>query len=103
MRITKKFLKNIEEIYKKSGYTLVYDKGRFKGGYCLLEEKKMIVINRYYPLPSQADILIKLLGKLEINKEVLTPKEKEFLIQIKQNETNLFGNGNVAGRSGNHV
>ncbi len=103
MRITKKFLKNIEEIYKKSGYQVVYDKGRFKGGYCILEDKKMIVINRYYPLPSQGEILIRLLGKVEINKEVLTRKEKDLLLQIKQNEAHLFRNGDVAGRSGNHV
>ncbi|CUS97762.1 hypothetical protein [Candidatus Kryptonium thompsonii] len=39
-------LKELEEFVKGLGITLRYERGDFEGGYCVLKEQKMIVINK---------------------------------------------------------
>ena len=41
-------LKKVEDLLKESGYIVRYERGNFTAGYCILESRKVIVINRYY-------------------------------------------------------
>lgn len=41
-------LKKVENLLKEMGYVLRYEKGNFNSGYCLLKDKKIIIINKYF-------------------------------------------------------
>jgi hypothetical protein len=41
-------LKNLETLLKDAGYALRYEKGNFNSGYCLLKDKKVVIINKYF-------------------------------------------------------
>jgi len=45
----------LEALLEKIGYSVVYGKGSFKEGTCLIEHEKKIVINEYTPLDMQVD------------------------------------------------
>lgn len=88
-KYTKSALTKIEEIFKESDYMIRYEKGSFQAGYCILEERKIVIINRYFTLESRINSLIDLLPKVEILKENLSNKSLSLFVKLSvQNETN---------------
>jgi len=47
MKYTQTTLDKLETIPEQSGYVLRYERGTFQSGYCILEEKKVIVLNKF--------------------------------------------------------
>jgi len=41
-------LKKIETLIKEGGYTLRYEKGNFNSGYCVLRDKNVVIVNKYF-------------------------------------------------------
>jgi hypothetical protein len=41
-------IKKLETLLKDAGYVLRYEKGNFNSGYCLLKDKKVVIINKYF-------------------------------------------------------
>ena len=72
-------MKKVEGLFKSSGYIIRYGKGNFKAGYCILEDKKIVVINKYYSVEAKINCLLDILPNLEINEENLTEQERSFL------------------------
>jgi hypothetical protein len=46
-KYTPNTLKKLEQLFEEMSYIIRYEKGNFNSGYCLLEEKKIVVINRF--------------------------------------------------------
>ncbi len=69
IKYTPQFLKKIEEVFEENAYQVRYEKGNFKSGYCLIEDRKMVVINKFAALESRINTLmeiIKVLGSTGI-------------------------------------
>ncbi|WNJ18899.1 hypothetical protein [Pontibacter sp. G13] len=77
MRITKNTQEKLQAILKTQGYTIRYEKGNFKGGYCMVMEQKTIVINKFHPLESKINTLMEIIRQLEIVEDHLTPDLKK--------------------------
>ena len=60
---------------------LLLDKGSFNTGYCLLEDEKMIVINKNKPYENRIKILSKILSKIDTNNIYIKPKIRELINQ----------------------
>ena len=43
-------LQEFEKLAEELGITIKQEKGNFKGGYCLVKQEKIIIINRLKPL-----------------------------------------------------
>ena len=71
----------LKELFEKLGYKLVLDKGSFNTGYCLLEDEKMIVINKNKPYENRIKILSKILSKIDTNNIYIKPKIRELINQ----------------------
>ena len=41
-------IKKLENLLKDAGYLLRYEKGNFNSGHCLLKDKKVVIINKYF-------------------------------------------------------
>jgi len=80
------YLDKIEKIYKEAGYTIRYEKGNFKSGQCVLEEQKIVVVNKFSPLETKIEFLAETLKTLEINKELLEPVSLKLYDELKQTE-----------------
>jgi len=78
-KYTKTTLKKIEEIFKTQGYTVRYEKGSFTSGYCLVEERKIAIINRFYDTEGRINTLLDILSTAtDINEELFEEKEQKF-------------------------
>ena len=58
-------LKKIEEIFKEGGYTVRYEKGSFQNGFCVLEKRRVVVINRFHETDARINSMIEILGNIE--------------------------------------
>ena len=71
----------LRELLQKLGYKLVLDKGSFNTGYCLLEDEKMIVINKNKPHENRIKILSEILSKIDTDNIYIKPKIRELINQ----------------------
>lgn len=83
MKIKEKEFEDIIEELKilavQLGATIRFEKGDFKGGYCLLKDSKVIVINKLATSQRKAIILASALKELGIDQIYITPKVRELI------------------------
>ncbi len=82
MKYTQTSLDKLEAVAEESGYVLRYERGTFQSGYCILEERKVVVLNKFLPIEGRISTLIDLIPQLEINAEILTPESKKQYTEI---------------------
>jgi hypothetical protein len=80
-------LEKLESILKSAGYKLRYEKGNFKTGACVLENSRVVVVNKFSNLENKILGLAELLAILDISSELLDDKQRQLLLTLKQ--TNL--------------
>ena len=74
MNYTKHTLQKIEELFEEVGYTVRYEKGNFQSGYCLVENNKIVVINRFFETEGRINTLIDIIDKIDINTHLCSEK-----------------------------
>lgn len=82
MKYSQSTLDKLEEIPKEAGYVLRYERGTFQSGYCILEQKKVVVLNKFLQTEGRINTLIDLIPQLEINSEILTEESKKLYSEI---------------------
>ena len=71
-------LKKIEDIFNESGYIIRYEKGNFKPGYCILKDKKVVIVNKYFETEARINTLLDILPQIEIDESALSEHTLEF-------------------------
>lgn len=89
IKYTKAFLSKLEDIFSETGYILRYEKGNFHSGYCIINESKVAVINKYFPLDGRISSLIEILRTININPENLSEKNRKLFSVISQTELQI--------------
>ena len=84
LTFTQHTLDKLELLLKTLGFKLRYEKGNFKTGSCVLENNKMIVINKFSNLESKINSLAELLQRTDADDSLLDDKQKAFLYMLKQ-------------------
>ncbi len=82
MKITQSVLDKIERIIEESGYIIRYERGTFQSGYCILEEKKVVVLNKSFQLEGRINTLIDLMPQLDIHFDSLTHESQKLYDEI---------------------
>lgn len=82
VKYTKHFLNKLEDVFSESEYILRYEKGNFKSGYCLLQNNKVAVVNKYYPTEGKINCLIEILKSIQPDLTQLSEKNQKFLAEL---------------------
>ena len=82
MKYNQTTLDKIEKIVEESGYVLRYERGTFQSGYCILEEKKVVVLNKFLITEGRISILMDLIPQLEISPTALTTESKKLYEEL---------------------
>lgn len=77
-------LDKLETLLKSLGFKLRYERGNFKTGSCLLENSRIIIVNKYSNLESKINALADLLQRSDTVDTLLEDKQKVFLYELKQ-------------------
>ncbi len=82
MKYTQTTLDKLETITEEAGYVLRYERGTFQSGYCILESRKVVVLNKFLQIEGRINTLIDLIPQLEIHPENLTEESAKLYAQI---------------------
>jgi hypothetical protein len=77
-------LKKLEDIFREGGYTVRFERGNFQNGYCVLEKRKVVVINKFHEMDAKINSLTEILlniDDLELNN--LSSESMELYQKIK--------------------
>ncbi len=77
-------LQKLEQLYREADLIIRYEKGSFKSGYCILEDKKVVVINKYFDTESRINSLLDILSQIEIDQQKLSDNSIHLLEQVKE-------------------
>jgi hypothetical protein len=72
----------LEKILEESGYVIRYERGSFQSGYCILEEKKVVVLNKFLNPEGRINTLIDLIPSLNIVYEMLTVDSQKMFDEV---------------------
>lgn len=72
MKYTQTNLDKIETLIEEGGYVIRYERGTFQSGYCILQDKKVVVLNKFFQTEGRINTLIDLLPQLDIHIDALT-------------------------------
>lgn len=78
------FIEELKELAQQLGATIRFEKGDFKGGYCLIKDKKVVVINKFNNNQKKATILATALKELGIEQIYLSPRVREIINSLTE-------------------
>jgi hypothetical protein len=87
MKYNQSTLNRLEKILEESGYVVRYERGSFQSGYCILEEKKVVVLNKFLNTEGRINTLIDLLPFLQITYEMLTIDAQKMFDEVTKQQS----------------
>ncbi len=72
-------IKELNEIYTSLGYIVRIEKGLFKGGFCLLKEQRLFLLNKSLDPAKKISLLAKNLAEIGINDIYIKPELRELI------------------------
>ena len=83
---TKHSLKKLETLLKELGYAVRYEKGNFTSGYCLVEQRKVAIVNKFYDTEGRVNVLLDILGAYTVPAEghALTPASEKLFTRVRK-------------------
>ncbi len=83
-KITPNTLKKLEHLFDEARYIIRFEKGTFNSGYCILEDKRVVVINKFLNLEGRINALVELLPNLKFNIDELGSESAKLYKQIME-------------------
>lgn len=79
-------LDKLETLFRQLGYRLRYEKGNFKTGACMIQNSKVVVVNRFLDTEAKIAALIDLVANLPLDPSAvkMDEKQKQLLMSIRQ-------------------
>ena len=84
MNYTKHTLQKIEDLFKELDYAVRYEKGSFHSGYCLVEGKRIAIVNKFFETDARINTLMDILDKVDVNTEGVSEKALKTLKEIQK-------------------
>ena len=82
MRYTQTTLDKLESIPEQAGYVLRYERGNFQSGYCILEAKRVVVLNKFLQTEGRINTLLDLIPQLDIDVNMLGEDVKKLFLEV---------------------
>jgi hypothetical protein len=82
MKFTQTTLDKLERILDDAQYIVRYERGNFQSGYCILEQRKVVVLNKFLPLEGRISTLVDIIPQLRIIPEMLTPEVRRVYEEV---------------------
>lgn len=82
-------LQVIESIFKQNKYVVRYEKGSFQSGYCILQDKKVVVVNKFYDTESRINALIEIFQQIELVDTDFDEKQMKIFNELAQRKLEI--------------
>ena len=84
MKLTQSNLDKLEDILGESDFVVRYERGNFQSGWCLLEAKRIVVLNKFLNLEARINTLLELIPILDIQFDKLTHDSQKLYTEVKR-------------------
>lgn len=89
VKYTKHFLHKLEDLMSETDYSLRYERGSFKSGYCILNTEKVAVVNKFFTPEGKINCLLDIIKSIDIDTEKLSEKNQAFYATLLKSEMEL--------------
>jgi len=86
IKYSKHFLKKLESLFEELGYVVRYEKGNFQSGYCLVQDRKIAVINKFFEVEARVSVLLEILDEISPDAAALDEKSLKLLKALQNRE-----------------
>ncbi len=87
IKYNKPTLTKLEQLFKEIDYTIRYEKGQFKSGYCIIHQRNIVVINKFFDTKGRIESLLDMLNEITFGQEELPESLHEFVNHSEKIET----------------
>ncbi|MCM5530132.1 MAG: hypothetical protein ACO1NW_12640 [Chitinophagaceae bacterium] len=77
MKYNQATLNKIEKILDEMEYVVRYERGTFQSGYCILEDRKVVVLNKFLQLEGRINTLIDIIANISFDPGFLHPETRK--------------------------
>jgi hypothetical protein len=84
IKYTTQFLAKFEDMIAESDYTLRYEKGNFKSGYCVLRDQKIIIVNNFYTTEGKINAFLEIFKNVELDGTRFSEKSQKLYEELSQ-------------------
>lgn len=82
MKYTQSTVDKLEDILGESEYVVRYERGTFQSGWCLLEAKKVVVLNKFLNIEGRINTLMEIIPQLNITYDKLTLESQKLYEEV---------------------
>lgn len=76
----------MEQLFEEIRYRIRYEKGNFNSGYCILEDKKVAVVNKFLDIEGRINALLDILGTIEVDTGALSGDMLRWHQQLREGD-----------------
>ena len=84
MKYTQATLNKIEQVLDDAGYIIRNERGTFQSGYCILEQKKVVVLNKFLQMEGRINTLVDIIPQLNIQVDELSSEARKTYTDIME-------------------
>ena len=88
-KYTRPTLQKLETLFKELEYTVRYEKGTFNSGYCIVDQSKIVIVNKFYDTDGRVGVLLEILNQIMESDSILSDKSRTFLKQLYKNHDTI--------------
>jgi acyl carrier protein phosphodiesterase len=82
MKLNQTTLDKLEAILEESGYIVRYERGTFQSGYCILEQRKVVVLNKFMQMEGRINTMLDLIPQLNVHFDALTVESQKLYDEV---------------------
>jgi hypothetical protein len=82
MKYTQTTLDKLGNILEESGYVVRYERGTFQSGWCLLEAKRIVVLNKFLSIEGRINTLMEIIPQLQVDFDKLTLESQKLYEEV---------------------
>ena len=82
-KYTKHSLKKLEILFEEIGYVVRYERGNFQSGYCVVRDKQIAIINKFFDTEARINCLLDILSNISFDHQVLSEKSQKLFKQVQ--------------------
>ena len=82
MKYTQTTLDKLGNILGESEYVVRYERGTFQSGWCLLEERRIVVLNKFLSVEGRINALMEIIPQVKIDFDKLTHESQKLYEEV---------------------
>lgn len=82
MKYTQTTLDKLGNILEETGYVVRYERGTFQSGWCLLEARKIVVLNKFLSIEGRINTLMEIILQLQVDFDKLTHESQKLYEEV---------------------